>query len=236
MPPAPRQSPALSPKTSGAIEARRDSAAAAALAARYGDPARFLTVFNPSRQVEFTDDLRRAYLGSAPTLGEVGRAWGRGTARSWVMVQLYDLAEFSGCRTKLTEGQFTELASLFTSTWGYLRITEAMHFFRRFKEGNYGKFYGSVDPMAITAAMQTFLTERAASLARWERLAAEERRRTDPEEIRWRRAYAADRRRRKCWAYHFRGTDVGFGEFRQELWWLWNMGYDSPEPQEWEKY
>ena len=44
-----------------------------------------------------------------------------------------------------------------------------MLFFQRFKAGHYGHFYGTVDPLVITEALQVFLEYRADRLARIER-------------------------------------------------------------------
>lgn len=35
-----------------------------------------------------------------------------------------------------------------------------MLFFNRFKEGRYGRFYGTVDPLIITTALRDFIRER----------------------------------------------------------------------------
>lgn len=53
-----------------------------------------------------------------------------------------------------------------------LRLSETLGvdaLFQRFKAGHYGHFYGTVDPLVITEALQVFLEYRADRLARIER-------------------------------------------------------------------
>lgn len=72
-----------------------------------------------------------------------------------------DLSEFSGVRNKITVGQICQLVQLITDDFWYLNLAELMLFSRRFKAGNYGTFYGNVDPMTIMAGLQSFIRERA---------------------------------------------------------------------------
>lgn len=44
--------------------------------------------------------------------------------------------------------------------YGHYKLTEFMLFFQKFKKCEYGKFYGSVDPMVIMGALDTFNRER----------------------------------------------------------------------------
>lgn len=39
----------------------------------------------------------------------------------------------------------------------YLKVSEMLLFFHRMKNGNYGNFYGAVDPMKILAALRKFV-------------------------------------------------------------------------------
>lgn len=128
---------------------------------RYGtDCSKILSAFNPSKQVAFCRDEQRCYFGKAPSLGVMRLAYGHNVAESWMQIQLNDLAEFSGCKGKLNERQITELASIIISKYGYLKLTEFMLFFQKFKRGEYGIFYGNVDPMKILEAFPKFCEER----------------------------------------------------------------------------
>ena len=101
----------------------------------------------------------RAFFGKAPTLGVVKQAYGPNAPTMWLMAQLYDLCEYTGAK-KMDVQQATMLAEIIAQEYGYLKVSEILLFFLRFKAGNYGRFYGAVDPMVITAAIREFLKER----------------------------------------------------------------------------
>lgn len=119
-----------------------------------------MTLFNPDRQFDYTRDIRRVYLGTAPSIGVVSISFGANIAESWLEIQLRDLSEYAGCKDKMSESQIEQTAKVIISEWGYLKVTELMHFFVLFKSGKYGKFYGAVDSMVITEGMRKFVRER----------------------------------------------------------------------------
>ena len=100
--------------------------------------------------------------GSAPTLADANAAFGANTGAVWLVGQLMDISEFCGCRDKLTEAQLEGTARLVASAYPWLKLTELMLFFHRFKLGVYGRFYGAVDPMVITMGLRDFMADRAA--------------------------------------------------------------------------
>ncbi|MCM1454891.1 MAG: hypothetical protein NC193_10240 [bacterium] len=119
-----------------------------------------MTLFNPDRQVDYTRDLQRVHTGHAPALCTVAEAYGTKVARAWLQIQLSDLSEFSGCRGKLTDRQMAHTAEMLLERCRSYRLTEMMLFFVRFKCGDYGQFYGCVDPMRILQAVKRFEAER----------------------------------------------------------------------------
>lgn len=143
---------------------------AAQCRARYGTPSEFLKTFNPDLQLRYTSDLRRAYTSDkAPTLAVLSQAYGAQVADTWLACQLRNLSEFSGAREKITPEQIYDLANIIIAGYPSLKVTELMHFFVRFKQGYYGKFYGAVDAQVITIALRQFAAERAERIARYER-------------------------------------------------------------------
>lgn len=120
-------------------------------------------------------------------------------------MQLYELSEFSNVTAKLTDYQLEEIAKCITTTYGYLKTTELMYFFHLFKCGKFGRFYGSVDGLVITQALQDFLKLRANELSRYEQEQRDE-------------ARAAEDAERQSSA-------MNLEEWR-ELAWLFNMGYE----------
>lgn len=192
---------------------------------RYHDEDNFLNLFNPSRQVAYTRDLDKAFRGTAPSLGLVAKSFGPGARDNWLDMQLTELAVFSGCKDKLNSHQIDTLIDIIAAEYGYLKVTELMYFFRKFKAGEYGKFYGAVDPLTITCALKEFCDDRRAILRRLKNEDQEHRKRTDPEEIRRRMAYKREEKILIFYSRNFRSKDFKFEEFK-EIWWLFNLGYE----------
>lgn len=131
-----------------------------AVLSRYGGREDFLQAFNPSLQVAVARHPMRAFFGKAPSLAVVKHTYGPNAPTMWIIAQLYDLCEYTGAK-KMDAQQATMLAEVIAQEYGYLKVSELLLFFFRFKAGNYGRFFGAVDPMVITTALKEFLKERA---------------------------------------------------------------------------
>ena len=121
---------------------------------------RFLKLFNPDMQYRYCTDLKRCYLGKAPTLSTLNETFGAHITKAWLTIQLNNLSEFSGAKEKFDTAQVDMLAKVIMSSFPYLKVTELMHFFLLFKTGKFGKFYGAVDGLAITESLRAFCNER----------------------------------------------------------------------------
>lgn len=131
----------------------------------YGEAENFLKTFNPDMQAPYTRNETLCFAtDKAPSLARVKHTYGEKTAETWLEVQLRDLSEFSGSKEKMSIRQLEQLSKVIIQNYGYLKVTELMVFFQRFKAGYYGKFYGSVDTMTITTAIREFMEYRAAKL------------------------------------------------------------------------
>ena len=205
-----------------------DSPAVQRVRATYHSDVNFLTLFNPGNQVAYTKDLVRVFTGKAPTLNILTKAFGPNTRDNWLDVQITELAVFSGCRDKLTARQTESLISVVAEEYSFLKVTELMFFFRRFKAGVYGKFYGAVDPLTITCALREFCDERREFLRQLARKRKEKERINDPEHIRYLRSYAENERMSRFYSLNFRSKDFTIEDFR-EIWWLFKMGYERSD-------
>lgn len=107
-------------------------------------------------------------MGKAPTLSVVNEAFGKNITETWLAIQIRDLSEFSGVKDKIDTTQIDMLVKVIIATFHYLKVTELMHFFLLFKSGKYGKFFGAVDGMVITEALQTFCKERNEKIWKYE--------------------------------------------------------------------
>jgi hypothetical protein len=127
---------------------------------RYGDKNHFLAIFNPDLQAKACKFPDRCFFGDAPTLAEINITYGDTMATMWLIPQLYDLSEYCGCKDKLQGKQLEQCASVIAGEFFYLKVSELMLFFHRFKTGRYGRFYGAVDPLVITTSLRDFIRER----------------------------------------------------------------------------
>lgn len=171
----------------------------------FGNAEKFLCTFNPDMQYKYCKDVNRCYIGKAPSLKVISEAYGENITETWLEIQLRDLSEFAGCKDKLSIQQIEQIAKVIILEFSFLKATELMHFFILFKSGKFGKFYGAVDGLVITEALQEFRQLRRERL--WEleqKRAREERARRDAE-------YAKNA--------------MSFDEWK-ELKHLFNMGYE----------
>lgn len=146
------------------------------IVARYGDKNRFLQTFHVNNQITYTNDEQRCHFGKAPTLAQVSKAYGSQTTEEWLIYQIVDLSEFCKLKSKLTSTQVKQTAQLIMHAYGYLKVTEIMLYFRRFKFGQYGRFYGSVDAMIILDCIKKFCNERRDAIHEQLKRAEEEER------------------------------------------------------------
>lgn len=118
-------------------------------------------------------------MGKAPTLSVVNEAFGKNITETWLAIQIRNLSEFSGVKDKIDTTQIDMLAKVIIATFHYLKVTELMHFFLLFKSGKFGKFFGAVDGLVITEALQIFCKERNEKI--WQYEEAERKRKEEIE-------------------------------------------------------
>lgn len=121
----------------------------------------FLLDYSPNLQGVICNDMELCFFGDFPTLAKVNATLGNKVSTAWLVPQLANLSEFCGCKDKITPYQVKECAMLIAQNYYYLKVSELMLFFNRFKQGKYGRFYGAVDPLVIMTALQSFLRDRA---------------------------------------------------------------------------
>jgi hypothetical protein len=136
------------------------------LVAKYGDVEAFMKRFNPDCQKQICGNPDLCYFGDFPTLAQIRSGYGSNSAGTWLLPQLYNLSEYCGCKEKLKGKPIEDCADVIAMEFYYLKVSELMLFFHRFKTGRYGRFYGSVDPLVITTSLREFVRERAAAYER----------------------------------------------------------------------
>lgn len=135
---------------------------------KYGSAQQFAITFNPSIQKLVSANIERAYLGDAPTLTTISKAYNDEILISWLKIQLEDLNSFCGSTIKMEDSQLSNLANIIYREYYYLKATEIHLFLYRFKAGYYAKLYASVDPLAITKSLREFVSERSRDISRIE--------------------------------------------------------------------
>ena len=138
------------------------------LVTNYGNLVNFMTTFNPDAQYEIQQDKEDCYFGRYPTLARLNKEYCNTASVQWLNIQIYNLNEYCGCKDKMTQQQILDCARTISGMYYFLKVSELMLFFFRFKAGFYGKFFGSVDPMVITTALSQFCKERGEANAKYD--------------------------------------------------------------------
>lgn len=113
---------------------------------------------NPDTQVSYAADVRKTIMGDYSTLAMLDLAFGENTASSWLVTLLANLNKFAGSKN-MDDPQTKSLAILLAFEYRDMKYSMVQLFFYRFKCGDFGKFYGKVDPMVITCAFKDFAEE-----------------------------------------------------------------------------
>lgn len=134
---------------------------------------------------KFGANAPEAYFGSYPTLSQLKKRFGDNAPATWLLPQLYDLSEFCGVKEKLQGRPLEQCAQIIATEYHWLKVSEIMLFLYKFKAGNYGHFYGAVDPLVITSALRQFVSERGEAYAKREQEEREKKQAQQPRGITW---------------------------------------------------
>lgn len=104
----------------------------------------------------------------APSLASLQATAGQAITIEWINIQLQSLSDFAGQSKGLTQAQREETALLILARYYFLNLAELSIFFAKCKAGDYGEFYGSVDPTRILARIPRFLRERSEVIDHYE--------------------------------------------------------------------
>ena len=164
------------PETQVWLDKRKDE-----IIALHGDAKEFALRFNPDIQVSCALNLEKSLTGNAPTLRQLEYAYGVKGIRAWFSIQLENLNKFVGVANKMTVEQMQMLADIFIVKVPYLKASEILLFFYKFKSGDLGELYGSVDPLKLSTSLNEFLKWRSFELDKVYQRQREEKRRLDIE-------------------------------------------------------
>lgn len=125
----------------------------------YESKEEFLIKFNPQKQNEYIKHFDRCFIGNALRLTDVACVYEENTAILWLKIQLFDLAIFTGVKKPSNE-QMKMLCETILANYGFLKVTEIMVFFSKFKAGQFERFFGTFDAMVITNSLVMFIELR----------------------------------------------------------------------------
>ena len=108
----------------------------------------------------------RAYCGTAPTLEEVRLAFGCDADVTWLCTLLDYFIEYCG-KGCMSGTQIMGVAQRL-SMKSHLKVTEFMLFFWRLGNAEYGRIYGTIDPLYIMDGFNKFLKQREAERGEYE--------------------------------------------------------------------
>ena len=128
---------------------------------KYGDAHNFALAFNPNVQMKCAMNIERSLTGDAPTIRQLLHTYQIAQLQVWMMAQLHDLNEYVGVKNKMETEQMKALASMIILKSEYLKASEILLFFYKLKAGDFGAFYGTVDPQKVGEYLNTFKSWRS---------------------------------------------------------------------------
>lgn len=112
-------------------------------------------------QLQVCKDVPSCFFGDSPTLSVIDRTYGERKAVAWLVPQLVDLSLCCGLKEDASKEQLEFTSTFIATDYYWLKVSELMLFFYRFKAGCYERFYSRFDPQTILSSLRIFLHERA---------------------------------------------------------------------------
>lgn len=142
-------------------------------------------------------------MGNYPTLSQFANKRGRNVVIAWINYNIVLTSEFCGCKDKITPNQAKECARMILSRYYMLKTSELVLFFQKLQFGDYGHFYGSIDPQRILCALREFSEWRNIIIEQEEGKQREQKRKQEQENL------------DKSWA-NYRGGLAAYRKLRDE--------------------
>mgnify|MGYP007058243966 CR=1 FL=1 len=131
---------------------------------KYGDAHSFALQFNPSVQIKCAMNIERSLTGNVPTIRQLLYTYQMAHLQVWVMAHLEDLNEYAGVKNKMTTAQMRDLANMIIVKSEYLKASEILLFFYKLKAGDFGGFFGTIDPQKVGEYLNAFKHWRSQQL------------------------------------------------------------------------
>ena len=128
--------------------------------ATYGDANSFALQFNPSVQMKCAMNIEKALMGEAPKIRELKEVYSIELLEVWIMAQIENLNDYVGVKSKMEIYQMRDLAAIILNKCDYLNASEVLIFFYKLKAGEFGSFYGVIDPQKVGEFLNNFFEWR----------------------------------------------------------------------------
>lgn len=109
-------------------------------------------------------NVERSLTGDAPTVRQLLHTYQMEQVQIWIRAQLLDLNEYVGVKSKMETAQMRALANVLIVESNYLKASEILLFFHKLKAGDFGSFFGTVDPQRIGECLNAFKKWRSNEL------------------------------------------------------------------------
>lgn len=119
----------------------------------------FIRLYDVRNIWNYTLDEGRCHNGSAPTIRQCVKDYGREAVRNIVRQHLDTFIEFCKAKDKPTARQRDTIVWFVMSQYDSLKITEFQLWVIKAMSGAFGKFYNTLDPMDITTALRQWVRE-----------------------------------------------------------------------------
>ena len=88
-------------------------------------------------------------------------------ARGWITYHLADMFDYCSIHDKPSSEQMVDLAQIILTDNPNLNAAEFLLFIFQFKAGKYGRFFGTIDPLVVTTALNDFKNYRREKLIQY---------------------------------------------------------------------
>ena len=109
-------------------------------------------------------NVERSLMGNAPTVRQLLYTYQMEQVQIWMRAQLHDMNEYVGVKNKMETEQMKALANVLIVESYYLKASEILLFFYKLKAGDFGGFYGAVDPQKVGECLIAFKKWRSVEL------------------------------------------------------------------------
>ena len=125
----------------------------------------FLRLYDVRNIWNYTLDEGRCHNGTAPTIRDCVRDFGRETVRSVVRQHLDLFIDFLKAKDKPSNKQRDTIVWFVLSQFSGLKITEFQLYIIKAMSGAFGKFYNTLDPLDVTTSLRQWVKECEVKLA-----------------------------------------------------------------------